>query len=54
MRLSFVPPIVLLVPAVLALGPTLPIQARASEPVTIEYWHINSPTFGGSLALNRP
>jgi multiple sugar transport system substrate-binding protein len=30
----------------LALG-RLPLTAEATEPVTIEYWHINSPTFGG-------
>jgi multiple sugar transport system substrate-binding protein len=30
----------------LALG-RLPLTAEAAEPVTIEYWHINSPTFGG-------
>ena len=32
--------------ALVALG-GVPSPASAAEPVTIEYWHINSPTFGG-------
>ena len=35
---------------ILALGGSLaafPVLGRAASPVTIEYWHINSPTFGG-------
>jgi multiple sugar transport system substrate-binding protein len=34
---------------VAAIGATA-LTARAVEPVTIEYWHINSPTFGGPAA----
>ncbi len=29
------------------------MPARAAEPITIEYWHINSPTFGGPASPVR-
>ena len=36
----------LLLALLIAVSATVP-AADAADPVTIEYWHINSPTFGG-------